>query len=87
MIIAKQVNKTNQILSVGWSLSIGKIREKLWTNQQSSLKGYVKCALQIEINRINIVWTFFFTFYVKKSLKSPEDKVEWKQKYLNWNIC
>ena len=29
MIIAKQVNKTNQILSVGWSLSIGKIREKL----------------------------------------------------------
>ena len=28
MIIAKQMNKTNKILSVGWSLSIGKIREK-----------------------------------------------------------
>ena len=26
--------KTNQILSVGLSLSIGKIWEKLWTNQQ-----------------------------------------------------
>ena len=30
--------KTNQNLLLGWSLSIGKIREKLWTNQQSSLK-------------------------------------------------
>ena len=29
MIIAKQMNKINQILSVGWSLSIGKIPEKL----------------------------------------------------------
>ena len=36
--------KTNQILSVGLSLSIGKIWEKLWTNQQPSQKRYVKCA-------------------------------------------
>ena len=29
MIIAKQMIKTNQILSVGCSLSVGKVREKL----------------------------------------------------------
>ena len=28
MIIAKQIIETNQILSVGWSLSVEKIREK-----------------------------------------------------------
>ena len=38
MIIANQMIKTNQVLSVGWSLPIGKIPEKLQTNQQSSLK-------------------------------------------------
>ena len=40
--------KTNQVLSVGWSLSIGKIREKLQTNQWQSMKRYVKCAIQSE---------------------------------------
>ena len=40
--------KTNQISSVGWSLSIRKIWEKLQTNQQPSLKWYVKCAIQSE---------------------------------------
>ena len=29
MIITKQMIKTNQVLLVGWSLSIGKIRVKL----------------------------------------------------------
>ena len=48
MIVAKQMIKTNQILSVGWSLSVGKIREKLRTNQQPSLKRYVRCAIQSE---------------------------------------
>ena len=48
MIVAKQMIKTNQILSVGWSLSVEEIREKLRTNQQSSLKHYVKCAIQSE---------------------------------------
>ena len=48
MIIAKQMIKTNQILSVGWSLSIEKIWKKLQTNQQSSLKQYVKYAIQTE---------------------------------------
>ena len=38
--------KTNQILSVGLSLSIGKIREKLWANQQPSQKLYVKSENQ-----------------------------------------
>ena len=47
MIVAKQMIKINQILSVGWSLSI-KIREKLRPNQQPSLKRYVKCAIQSE---------------------------------------
>ena len=48
MIVAKQMIKTNQILPVGWSLSIGKNREKLWPNQQPSLKQYVKFAIQSE---------------------------------------
>ena len=34
MIVAKQMIKTNQILSVGWSISIGKIRKKPRTNRQ-----------------------------------------------------
>ena len=46
MIIAKQMTKTNQILPVGWSLSIGKTRKELGTNQQPSLKRYVKCSLK-----------------------------------------
>ena len=45
--------KTNQILSAGWSLSVGKIREKLRTNQQPSLKHYV--PYKVRTNRINIV--------------------------------
>ena len=40
--------KTSQILSVGWSLFIGEIREKLQTNQQPSFKQYVKCAIKSE---------------------------------------
>ena len=49
MIIAKQMIKTNQILSVGCSLSLGKVREKLWTNQQPSLKRYVKCTIWYKV--------------------------------------
>ena len=41
--------KTNQILSVGCSLSVGKVREKLWTNQQPSLKRYVKCTIWYKV--------------------------------------
>ena len=70
MIVAKQMIKTNQVLSVGWSLSIGKIRETPRTNQQPSLKRYVKCAIQSE-NQQN------------QHRPSPEDKVNCKQNYLN----
>ena len=69
MIIAKQRIKTNQILSVGWSLSIGKIGEKLQTNQHSSLKRYVKCALK---KWESTEWTLsepFFYFPCDKKLK------------------
>ena len=38
--------KTNQILSVGWSLSIGIIRGIFEANQYQSLKRYVKCSIQ-----------------------------------------
>ena len=58
MIVAKQMIKTSQILSVGLSLSIGKVREKLQTNQQPSLNRYVKWSnvpYKVKINRINIV--------------------------------
>ena len=67
MIIAKQMIKANQILPVGWSLSIGKIGEKLWTNQQPSLKRYVKCALQSENQQNQHRPSASFTFHVKKS--------------------
>ena len=48
MIVAKQMIETNKVLSAGWSVSIGKIREKLQMNQQPSLKRYVKCAIPSE---------------------------------------
>ena len=69
MIVAKQTIKTNQILSVGWSLSIRKIREKLRTNQQSSLKRYVKCALQTEQQNQHHP-SASFTFHSKKIILS-----------------
>ena len=62
MIVAKQMIKTNQ------SLSIGKIREKLRTNQQPSLKRYVRCAIQSE-NQQNQHRELFFTFHAKKKVE------------------
>ena len=67
MIIAKQMIKTNQILSVGCSLSIGKIQEKLWTNQQPPLKWYVKCAKEGENQQNQHHLSASFTFLAKKS--------------------
>ena len=67
MIVAKQMIKTNQILSVGWSLSVGKIRENLRTNQQPSLKRYVRCAIQSENQQNEHRPSASFTFYAKKS--------------------
>ena len=67
MIVAKQMIKTNQVLSVGWSLSVGKIRENLRTNQQPSLKCYVKCAIQSENQQNEHCPSASFTFYAKKS--------------------
>ena len=62
--------KNNQNLLVGWSLSIGKIRKNLRTNQQSSLKRYVKCALQSENKQNQYRPSASFTSMSKK-LKKP----------------
>ena len=67
MIVAKQMIKTNQILSVGWSLSVGKIREKLRTNQQPSLKRYVKCAIRSKNQQNEHRPSASFAFHAKKS--------------------
>ena len=67
MIVAKKMLKTNQILSVGWSLSVGKIREKLRMNQQPSLKRYVKGAIQSENQQNEHRPSASFTFHAKKS--------------------
>ena len=67
MIVAKQMIKTNQVLSVGWSLSIGKIREKLRPNQQPSLKRYIKCTIKSENQQNQHCPSSSFTFYAKKS--------------------
>ena len=67
MIVAKQMIKTNQILSVGWSLSVGKIREKLRTNQQPSLKRYVKSPIQNENQQNEHRPSASFTFHAKES--------------------
>ena len=69
MIVAKQMIKTSQILSVGLSLSIGKVREKLQTNQQPSLNRYVKwlnVPYKVKINRINIVRALLLLSIPKK---------------------
>ena len=71
MIVAKQMIKTNQILSAEWSLSVEKIREKLRTNQQPSLKRYVKCAIQSENQQNEHRPSASFTFHAKKKLKKP----------------
>ena len=59
--------KTNKVLSVRWSLYIEKIREKLRTSQQPSLKRYVKCVIQSENQQNQHRPSTFFTFHAKKS--------------------
>ena len=65
MITAVQMIKTNQNLLVGWSLSYGKIQEKLWMNQQPSLKRYVKCDIQSENEQNQHRPSASFTFHAK----------------------
>ena len=67
MIVAKQMIKANQILSVGWSLFIGKIWETLQTNQQPSLKRYVKCAMPSENQQNQHRPSASFAFHAKKT--------------------
>ena len=67
MITAIQMIKTNQNLLVGWSLSYGKIQEKLWMNQQPSLKQYVKCDIQSENEQNQNRPSASFTFHAKNS--------------------
>ena len=67
MIVAKQTIKTNQVLPVGWSLSIGKVREKLRTNRQPSLKRYVKSVIQSQNQQNHYCESTSFVFHAKKS--------------------
>ena len=82
-------------MSVGWILSIGKIREKLWTNQQPSLKRYVKCALQSENQQNQYRPSASFTFHVKKVKEALRtrlsgNKITWTEtfvrskKFIKW---
>ena len=74
--------KINQIFSEGWSRSIEKIREKLLTNWQQSLKLYIKCAMQRENRENQNRPSTSFIFHANKGQRTPEEKVEWKQNYL-----
>ena len=64
MIVAKQMIKTSQILSVGLSLSIGKVREKLQTEPICQM---VKYAIQSENQQNQHRPSASFTFHTKKS--------------------
>ena len=70
MIVAKQMIKTNQMLSVGWSLSIEKILKKIQANQQPSLKWCVKCAIQSD-NQQNQHCPALLLLRRQKMLKKP----------------
>ena len=80
--------KTNQISSVGWSLSIRKIWEKLQTNQQPSLKWYVKCAIQSE-NQQNQHQALLLLSMPKKKIyiealrtRSSGNKIIWTETFV-----
>ena len=64
MIITKQMIKTNQILSIGWSVSIEKVQIKLWTNQQPALKRYVLCAIQSKNQQNPLLPNASFTLHL-----------------------
>ena len=66
--------KTNQILVVGWSLSVGKIWKK--TLNESEVITEAKYTLQSENQQNQHRPSASFTFHVKKDKRSPEDKVE-----------
>ena len=53
-------------MSVGWSLCIGKNWEKIWPNQQPSLKQYVKFSVQSENQQNQHRLSPSFTFHAKK---------------------
>ena len=67
MIVAKQMIKINQLLPVGWSLSIGKIQEKPWTPSPTIMSN-VPC--KVRINRLTLPEHFFY-FLCQKKLKKP----------------
>ena len=67
MLVTNQITKTNHTFSVGWSLSVGKNRERLQTNQQPSLNHYVKCAIKSENQQNERRPSASFTFHAKKS--------------------
>ena len=74
-------------MSVGWCLSIGKIREKLQTNQQPSLKQYVKCAIQNENQQNHHRPNGSFTFHAKKVKEALRtrlsgNKITWTETFV-----
>ena len=84
--------KTNQILSVGWSLSIGKIWENLWTNQQPSLKWYVKYTIKSESQQNQHRPSAFFTFHAKKvkeilRTSLSGNKITWTETFVRGTLA
>ena len=79
--------KTNQVLSVWWNLSSGKIQEKFRANQQPSLKWYVKSAIQSENQQNQHHPSASFTFHAKKvkeALKTrlSGNKITWIETFV-----
>ena len=54
MILAKQIIKTNQILSVGWSLSVGKFEKNFERISSHHWSVMSDVPYKVRINRMNI---------------------------------
>ena len=80
--------KTNQVLSVGWSLFTGIIWEKLWMNQQPSLRLYVKCAIQSENQHHPSAPFIFHAKKVKEALRTRlnGNKITWTETFVRSKI-
>ena len=80
--------KTNQVLSVGWSLFTGIIWEKLRMNQQPSLRLYVKCAIQSENQHHPSAPFIFHAKKVKEALRTRlnGNKITWTETFVRSKI-
>ena len=85
MIVDKQIIKTNQVLSVGWSLSIGKIWEKIRTNHHWSDMSNV--PYKVRINRINIIRVLLLLSVTEKGTEALRtrlsgNKITWTETFV-----